>query len=388
MIALLSLWFYRARASALVSDYLLDIVNFALMVISVLGYSEGRYKTQSNGEQQSNFSVDMSEFPYECKFSLPPAEIKLSNFYGAFVTHEKIFNIIELAIIQSARGEEQLLSLLCAGGDTNTPRLLKQYMAVLLANEKNKNVEMTEFVENPMPEATRRSLSENMTMQHGLRLSFNSRERLETESQSEISGLAADTERIKAEITRIYQVCNPSMLQELPNLFERYPGKEQTLLDMIKQKYAAQLNGRAAAAIVPSAPGFHQEDYAQQPGFNTMLVQPGPAFSSIAPLAIEAPHQGYSQRFSFKPTLVQPGPAFSAAAPLTPEATRISSRLQAGGVLSPPAALVPTFPIAAKTISAQQLNEQHAVLMQQREIVLQAQQRIFTPGGQYRGEEL
>jgi hypothetical protein len=57
-------------------------------------------------------------------------------------------------------------------------------------------------------------------------------------------------------------------------------------------------------------------------------------------------------------------------------------------VLSPPAALVPTFPIAAKTISAQQLNEQHAVLMQQREIVLQAQQRIFTPGGQYRGEEL
>ena len=159
-ISLLSLWFYRSRGSAAVSDYLLDIVSFVLMIMSILGYSDGRYETQSDGTGE-HLLLDMTAFPYECIISLPPAERKFTNWYGALVTHERIFNIIELALTQHARGDDSLFSFLCAGDPANTPKLLKQYMTKLLAHDESKKIEMTEFaVENPMPESTRRSLSD------------------------------------------------------------------------------------------------------------------------------------------------------------------------------------------------------------------------------------
>ena len=126
-VALLSIWFYRARVGDPPDTYFLDLVNVSVAIFSLLAYSRGRYSfgaapTLKGGQE----SLEMEAFAQPCPLTLPNAS--LGNLYGGLVSHVKIFNMIELAISQAAQGEGAALAAL---GD---PELIKSYMAKLLSS--------------------------------------------------------------------------------------------------------------------------------------------------------------------------------------------------------------------------------------------------------------
>jgi len=127
-VALLSIWYYRARVGNPPENYFLDLVNVSAVVFSLVSFSHSRYHFGvTNTLRSGQTSLEMSEFPDECLITLKKA--KLTNLYGGLVTHASIFNDIEEAIRLAARGDASKLE---AFGDAE---LIKQYMAKLLSHD-------------------------------------------------------------------------------------------------------------------------------------------------------------------------------------------------------------------------------------------------------------
>jgi hypothetical protein len=171
---LLTIWYYRAIQSAGITDYLPDVVNMCVIIYSIHNYSHGRYdhskahaavagREALNGYARGpGQDIMAAGMPAECIFTLPPTKVGFFSGYGALISHDAIFSIVERAFAKSSRGDDRQLAMLCGRGESReayhyNANTFKTYMEMLLRTVHHtmpyKVAEMTrvgKFIENPL----------------------------------------------------------------------------------------------------------------------------------------------------------------------------------------------------------------------------------------------